>query len=76
MMKGAQASAIFALNPEKVMSARNDPRLLDCLRRAALLLPDGIGVVWAARLLGLGRAECVPGCEFMLALCERAMRRR
>ncbi len=76
MMRGVQAQAIFALNPEKIMAARRDARLMESLRRAALLLPDGIGVVWAARLLRLGRAERVPGCEFMLALCERAARRR
>jgi N-acetylglucosaminyldiphosphoundecaprenol N-acetyl-beta-D-mannosaminyltransferase len=40
-----------------------------------LLLPDGIGVVTASRLLRLGRMERVPGCEFALALCERAARR-
>lgn len=72
MMNGAQAQAVIALNPEKVMAARQNARLLESLQRAGLLLPDGIGVVWAARLLRLGHAERVPGCEFMLALCERA----
>lgn len=74
MMTGARAQAVIALNPEKVMAARRNPRLLESLQHAGLLLPDGIGVVWAARLLRLGRAERVPGCEFMLALCELAAR--
>ena len=75
MLRGTAAQSIFAVNPEKVMAARTDPRLGAILGRAGLLLPDGIGVVAAARLLGLGRMERVPGCEFMLALCELAARR-
>jgi N-acetylglucosaminyldiphosphoundecaprenol N-acetyl-beta-D-mannosaminyltransferase len=75
MLTGTTAQSIFAVNPEKVMAARANPGLLDVLGRAGLLLPDGIGVVAAARLLGLGRMERVPGCEFMLALCDLAARR-
>jgi N-acetylglucosaminyldiphosphoundecaprenol N-acetyl-beta-D-mannosaminyltransferase len=75
MLRGTAAQSIFAVNPEKVMAAKTNPRLLDILGRGGLLLPDGIGVVAAARLLGLGRMERVPGCEFMLALCDLAARR-
>jgi N-acetylglucosaminyldiphosphoundecaprenol N-acetyl-beta-D-mannosaminyltransferase len=75
MLRGTAAQSIFAVNPEKVMAARTNPRLLDILGRGGLLLPDGIGVVAATRLLRLGRMERVPGCEFMLALCELAARR-
>lgn len=70
-----QPSAIIAVNPEKVMKARQDPWLLDQLRGAKLLLPDGIGVVWAARFLHLARFERVAGADLMVALCERAEQR-
>ena len=63
---------IIAVNPEKVMNARRDSDLLGRLRRASLLIPDGIGVVLAARLLRLGRMQRVPGSELMPAICERA----
>jgi N-acetylglucosaminyldiphosphoundecaprenol N-acetyl-beta-D-mannosaminyltransferase len=69
-------SAVIAVNPEKVMKARQDPWLLDQLRQAALLLPDGVGVVWAARFLGLARLERVAGADLCLALCEHARKRR
>lgn len=69
------ASTIFAINPEKVMKARQDPWLLDQIRGATLLIPDGIGVVWAARLLGRASLERVPGADLMLALCGRAANR-
>lgn len=67
-----RAHTILAVNPEKVMRAREDPVLLRQLKEADLLIPDGIGVVLAARLLGLGRLGRVAGSELMPALCERA----
>jgi N-acetylglucosaminyldiphosphoundecaprenol N-acetyl-beta-D-mannosaminyltransferase len=72
MMKGEHPCTILAVNPEKVMRAQQDSELLNQLRSADLLIPDGIGIVLAARLLGLGHAERVPGSELMPKLCERA----
>lgn len=72
MIKGDHPCTILAVNPEKVIRAQQDSELLDQLRSADLLIPDGVGVVLAARLLGLGHAERVPGAELMPKLCERA----
>jgi N-acetylglucosaminyldiphosphoundecaprenol N-acetyl-beta-D-mannosaminyltransferase len=72
LIKGDKAGAIVAVNPEKVIRARGDPIFLKQLQAAELLIPDGIGVVWAARLLGLCHMERVPGSELMPAICERA----
>lgn len=66
------AGTVIAVNPEKVMKARQDPELLRFLNATTLLIPDGIGVVSAARILGLGHMERVPGVELMLALCQRS----
>jgi len=65
-------ATVFAVNPEKVMRARGNDALRECLASATLLIPDGIGVVWAVRALGLGRMARVPGSEFMPNLCARA----
>ena len=69
---GAGCATVFAVNPEKVMRARADGTLRDLLASATLLIPDGIGVVLAARWLGLGRFARVPGSELMPNLCQRA----
>lgn len=72
---GRGCATIIAVNPEKVMRAQEDSALRDLLRRATLCIPDGIGVVWAARRrlgTGIGR---VPGSELMPALCGLAARR-
>lgn len=69
---GDGCATVFAVNPEKVMRARTDAGLRDLLASATLLIPDGIGVVIAARWLGLGRFGRVPGSELMPNLCARA----
>lgn len=65
---------VIATNPEKVIAARREPALLDAIRQAALVIPDGIGVVAAARLAGRSGIARVPGSELMPALCALAAR--
>lgn len=66
---------ILAVNPEKVMTLHDDPWLLDFFRSTELLIPDGIGVVWAARTLHGVRASRVPGADLMVELCRMAAAR-
>ncbi|MFI5304746.1 MAG: WecB/TagA/CpsF family glycosyltransferase [Nitrospiria bacterium] len=75
MISGNRPETVIAVNPEKVIKGQKDPQLLDQLKRAGLLIPDGIGVVFAARILKLGKMERVPGSELMPALCERAAKK-
>lgn len=72
---GDRPCAIVAVNPEKVMRAREDEVLRRLLWSAGLLIPDGIGVVLAARLLGGGPISRVPGAELMPAICRLAAER-
>ena len=75
LVAGDRPGAVLAVNPEKVIHAAATPDLLRSLRQAALLIPDGIGVVWALRLFGGERVERVPGAELMPAICGLAARR-
>lgn len=75
MIEENQRGTILAVNPEKVIRAQDDTALLASLRRAALLIPDGIGVVAAVRLLKAQPIKRVPGAELMPALCQRAARK-
>jgi N-acetylglucosaminyldiphosphoundecaprenol N-acetyl-beta-D-mannosaminyltransferase len=68
-------AVVLAVNPEKVMRARTDAGLRRTLNVATLLIPDGIGVVWAVRWLRLGQMTRVPGSEFMPKLCALAAKR-
>jgi N-acetylglucosaminyldiphosphoundecaprenol N-acetyl-beta-D-mannosaminyltransferase len=72
MFADTATHTIFAVNPEKVIAAQENPELLRALNNASLLVPDGIGVVFAARLLGKGRMERVPGSDLMPEICALA----
>src|SRR5215207_7347168 len=59
-------------NPEFVIAARRDPRFRAVLRRAALNIPDGVGLLLAARLLGGRFREHVRGTDLVERLARRA----
>jgi N-acetylglucosaminyldiphosphoundecaprenol N-acetyl-beta-D-mannosaminyltransferase len=51
-------------NPEFILSAETDLEFKTILNQADLVLPDGIGVVYSARILGTPLKERVPGIDF------------
>jgi N-acetylglucosaminyldiphosphoundecaprenol N-acetyl-beta-D-mannosaminyltransferase len=69
------AHLIVTANVELVMRAREAHDLQDLLRRAALVVADGIGVVWGARYLGRALPGRVPGIDLAERLCGEAARR-
>lgn len=56
-------------NSEFVQRAERDEKFRSALNGADLVLPDGIGVVYAAKILGRPLQGRVPGCDFAAALC-------
>ena len=71
-LAGQKPCCIFAVNPEKNFSVPKDPALYDVFKHADLLIPDGIGIVLAARLLYGVTLSRVPGVEFMKEICRLA----
>ena len=69
---GTRPHAIIAANPEKNFSVPKDSVLYSAFKNADLLLPDGIGVVLAARILYNAKLERVPGSEFIFDICQIA----
>lgn len=72
MIEEPGAHCIFAVNPEKVIRLQSDSVLRALLAQADLLIPDGIGIVLAARVLHGVSIERVPGIDLFLAVCERS----
>ena len=70
--QGDRPHAVLAVNPEKNFSVPRDPGLYEVFRRADLLIPDGVGVVLAARLLHGVRISRVPGVALMEKICALA----
>jgi len=62
---------VVTLNAEMAMAARNHAPLRRVIRGAALVIPDGAGVVWALRLQGY-RLRRQPGIELAEMLLGRA----
>ena len=58
-------------NPEIVQRANQDPEFAELLARADLVIPDGVGVIYAAKILGRPLKARVPGIDFASALMGR-----
>jgi len=76
MTEGTRPHAIMAANPEKNFSVPKNAVLYETFKNADMLLPDGIGVVLAARILYGIDLERVPGSEFIFDICKIASRGR
>lgn len=59
-------------NPEIITYAYYYPQFKDILNTADLALPDGIGIILAARFLGLHLDTRITGVDFMELICEKA----
>lgn len=59
-------------NPHSLFIASRDLQFQAALKGATILLPDGVGIVWAAKLLKLPLKERVAGSEFFISLSELA----
>lgn len=61
-------------NPEFILTARKNEDFRRVLNEADMALPDGIGVVYAAKILGTPLNGRVPGIEFAQGLMSRMAR--
>lgn len=71
---GSGVATILSVNPEKVFALHRDPRLMSFFKGSKLLIPDGIGVVMAMRLLHRLKTKRLVGTDLMHALCRVAPR--
>lgn len=65
---------ICTVNPEFVMKAQDDPAFMYLLTQTALNLPDGVGLLLAARLQNASLRERVAGSELVYHLAELCAR--
>ncbi len=63
---------VCTVNPEFIVDAQGDAAFAAVLRRADLRVPDGVGVLWAANLLGAPLHERVTGSDGIYRITERA----
>jgi len=60
-----EPAVVVTLNPEMVMLARRDTMFAAVLDQAALLVPDGVGIVRALQRRGFSAVQRVSGVELM-----------
>lgn len=68
---GDELKQVVTINPEGVWLAQGDGELKRIIDDAALVTPDGNGVLWAARQLGTPIKERVAGIELLENICRR-----
>lgn len=67
---------VVTLNPEMIIAARRDPEARASASQADLFVPDGVGLVWAARLLRGTRIDRYPGIDLAFDLMRLLATRR
>lgn len=71
---GERLLHIVTANPEILLQARRDAAYGVVLRQADLVLADGVGALFAARLAGQRFPERISGVELLVELCRLAAR--
>lgn len=75
-IKERKPRLIFTPNPEIIMSSQNNAQIRELLNSSDLNIPDGIGIVAAARLLGTPVRGRLTGIDFMEAALDEAGKKR
>ncbi len=71
LIKEGSAAYVVTLNPEIVWLCRSELELKSAIAGACIVLPDGIGIIHGARILGTPLREKIPGIDFAQALMSR-----
>lgn len=72
-IREGRSRLVVTPNPEIVMLARRDPGYRTLLNEADLAIPDGFGLVLAARAAGTPLRAHVRGTDLVLRLAERSV---
>jgi len=62
---------VVTANPIMVMTAQKDPEFMQILHNAHLIVPDGVGILWAARKKGIELPERVTGVDLACELLNK-----
>ncbi len=72
MLEGDKANLIVTPNPEIVMKAKEDEEFKTIINeKASLVIPDGIGIIKGANILGTPLKERVAGYDLICNLLEK-----
>lgn len=72
LLNGKEQGYIVTPNPEIIVAASRDEEYQEILNKAFLSLPDGVGIIWASKLLNLGIESRITGVDFVKQLAALA----
>jgi len=72
LLDGDSLSVIVTANCEILDEAGRNEELAGVIKRASMVLPDGIGLVYASKIIGHSLTERVTGIDFTRKALERA----
>ena len=75
MLREKRCGYAVTPNVDHLVRLRRDPEFRHIYENAALVLADGMPIVWASRLLGTPLKERVAGSDLFPRVCELAARR-
>lgn len=73
--KNSEKYYVVTPNPEILVIANKNPNYQKLLNGAKIALPDGMGVVWGAQLLGKQLHKRITGVDFVKSLCKHISNR-
>lgn len=71
LLQSERCHQLITANPEFVLAARQET-MQHVAAEAALVIPDGVGLLWAARRQGIKLPERITGVDLMQDLCAVA----
>jgi len=71
-LRGGAPSYVVTPNAHHVVHFQSDTRFREIYKSAGLVVPDGVPLLWAARLLGQKLNGRVNGTDLFVALCAEA----
>ncbi len=76
LKSGKSLLTVFTPNPEQIVLTRENPKFHQTLTQADILLPDGVGLIWAGRILAWkaktsAPVERIAGVEVVAALVSQ-----
>tara|TARA_B100001059_G_C17832369_1_gene585541 strand:- start:3580 stop:4302 length:723 start_codon:yes stop_codon:yes gene_type:complete len=66
----------IAVNPEKIIAAKNDPDVMAILQNATVCYPDGVGVSYVMSKRIGSKVARIPGCELWERLMARSIEKK
>ncbi len=73
LIEAGKTEQVITLNAEIAYAAREDQQLQKIINSASLVTPDGIGIVWAGRLMGYDIKDRVTGIDLAYRVSEKAV---